>query len=166
MAVLPVLLYPDRRLKTACSSVDDFNSIASTIQDLIDTMDAGPPRTVGIAAPQIGAMVRAAIVHSERNPKYPGGNGFLTLINPVIVGSVGKQFFREGCLSIPEYTANIRRAQSVTVEYFDIDGERRLITADGFESVVIQHELDHLDGILFLDRVTDIKTDLFRRQQR
>ena len=129
-------------------------------------MDAGPPRTVGIAAPQIGAMVRAAIVHSERNPKYPGGNGFLTLINPVIVGSVGKQFFREGCLSIPEYTANIRRAQSVTVEYFDIDGERRLITADGFESVVIQHELDHLDGILFLDRVTDIKTDLFRRQQR
>jgi peptide deformylase len=54
----------------------------------------------------------------------------------------------------------------VTVEYFDIDGERRLITADGFESVVIQHELDHLDGILFLDRVTDIKTDLFRRQQR
>jgi peptide deformylase len=129
-------------------------------------MDAGPPRTVGIAAPQIGALVRLAIVHSDRNPKYAGGNGFLVLINPVIIERAGEQKFREGCLSIPDYTANIRRAQSITVQYLDRDGNAKTITAEGFESVVIQHELDHLDGILFLDRVTDVKADLFRRQQK
>ncbi len=166
MAVLPVVLYPDRLLKTVCASVEDFADVSSTIRDLIDTMDAGPPRTVGIAAPQVGALIRAAIVHSERNPKYPGGNGFLTLINPVIIQREGQQYFREGCLSIPEYTANIQRAQSIVVEYFDLDGNQKVVTAEGFESVVIQHEIDHLDGILFLDRVTDVKTDLFRRQKR
>jgi len=166
MSVLPVVLYPDPRLKTLCSPIDDFDSASSTIQDLIDTMDAGPPRTVGIAAPQIGALVRLAIVHSDRNPKYAGGNGFLVLINPVIIERAGEQKFREGCLSIPDYTANIRRAQSITVQYLDRDGNAKTITAEGFESVVIQHELDHLDGILFLDRVTDVKADLFRRQQK
>jgi len=166
MAVLPVLLYPDRRLKTVCPAVEDFDSIASVVQDLIDTMDAGPPRTVGIAAPQIGAMVRVAIVHSDRNPKYPGGNGFLTLINPVIVEQEGEQVFREGCLSLPDYTANIRRSAKITVSYYDPSGEPQSVMSEGFESVVLQHEIDHLDGLLFLDRVVDVKTDLFRRRQQ
>jgi peptide deformylase len=164
MAVLPVLVYPDRLLKTVCLPVDDFDSIGPVVQDLLDTMDAGPPRTVGIAAPQVAALSRVVIVHSERNPKYPGGNGLLILINPVIVRCSGQQIFREGCLSIPDYTANIRRSASISVEYHNTGGTLSIVHSEGFESVVLQHEIDHLDGILVLDRVTDIKTDLFRRR--
>jgi peptide deformylase len=163
MPVQPILLYPDHRLKKLCKPVVDFDEASSLVQDLLDTMDEGPPRTVGIAAPQIGALLRVALVHSERNLKYPGGNGFVALINPVIEEREGEQIFREGCLSLPDYTANIRRSQNITVSYYDGNGARRSLIAEGFESVVIQHEIDHLDGILFLDRVTDIKTDLFRR---
>src|SRR5690349_9822746 len=115
MAVRPIVLYPDRRLKTECppvSEVDD--SVRALVQDLIDTIDAGPPRTVGIAAPQVGALTRVAIVDISRNPKYAGGHGFLCLVNPRIVAHSGEQFFREGCLSLPDYTANVRRHQQIT----------------------------------------------------
>ena len=80
--------------------------------------------------------------------------------------SDGEQFFREGGLSIPDYTANIRRRQKVTVEALTLDGEPTRLDAEGFEAVVLQHEIDHLDGILFLDRVANIKTDLFLRKGR
>ena len=163
MPLRPVILYPDQRLKTPCAKIDDLGEARRIAADLVDTMDAGPPRTVGIAAPQIGEMARVAVVHSERNPKYPGGHGLLILVNPMIVASGGAQVFREGCLSLPDYTANIRRYEKVTVSATDLEGCALEITADGFEAVVLQHEIDHLDGILFLDRVRNIKTDLFRR---
>lgn len=167
MAVRPVLLYPDPRLKMLCPSVDAItDEMRAVVQDLLDTMDAGPPRTVGIAAPQIGAMTRIAIVDTSRNPKHPAGQGLLALVNPQIVAQSGEQFFREGCLSLPDYTANIRRAQFITVEALDLDGQARRIDAEGFEAVVLQHEIDHLDGLLFLDRVSNVKTDLFRRKVR
>ncbi len=167
MAVRPVLLYPDPRLKMLCPPVESItDEIRAVVQDLLDTVDAGPPRTVGIAAPQIGAMIRVAIVDTSRNPKHMAGHGLLALVNPQIVAQSGEQFFREGCLSLPDYTANIRRAQSITVESLDLDGQVRRIDAEGFEAVVLQHEIDHLDGILFLDRVSNVKTDLFRRKVR
>jgi peptide deformylase len=167
MAVRPVLLTPDPRLKTICPPVADISDdVLAAAQDLLDTMDAGPPRTVGIAAPQIGVMTRLTIVDTSRNPKFPGGHGLLVLVNPVITASSGDQFFREGCLSIPDYTANIRRHQSITVEALTLDGETTRFDAEGFEAVVLQHEIDHLDGILFLDRVANIKTDLFLRKGR
>ena len=164
MAVRPIILYPDPRLKTLCPPIEDLAAARRIACDLIDTMDSGPLRTVGIAAPQIGETARVVIVHSDRNPKYPAGHGQLVLVNPAIAAQEGEQVFREGCLSLPDYTANIRRAQRVTVEAIDLEGRPVHITADGFEAVVIQHEIDHLDGILFLDRVQNIKTDLFRRK--
>jgi peptide deformylase len=118
---------------------------------------------VGIAAPQIGEMVRIALVDTSRNPKYPGGNGFMALVNPVITAHHEEQFFREGCLSLPDYTANIRRWRHITVKAFDPRGNDLTIEASDFEAVVLQHEIDHLDGILFLDRVANAKTDLFQR---
>ena len=165
MAVRPVVLYPDPRLKVQIapsSEVDD--AIRAAAQDLLDTMDACPPRTVGIAAPQIGAMARLAIVNTSRNPKYPGGHGLLVLVNPQVVAYDGEQFFREGCLSLPDYTANIKRRRSITVRALNLDGEAVTVDAEGFEAVVLQHEIDHLDGVLFLDRVANVKTDLFRRK--
>lgn len=164
MPVRPIVLYPDPRLKTPCAPVTAIDdTIRAALQDLADTMDAAPPRTVGIAAPQIGGGRRAAIVDVSRNPKYPPGHGLLVLINPAIVAHSGEQFFREGCLSIPDYTANIRRCQSITVEALAPDGTAVRLDAEGFEAVVLQHEIDHLDGLLFLDRVSNTKTDLFRR---
>ena len=128
------------------------------------TMDTCPPRTVGIAAPQIGRMARIALVDVSRNPKYPAGHGLLLLINPVIVGSEGVLVFREGCLSIPEFTANIERKMRVSVRASGLRGEAIEIEAEGFEAVVLQHEIDHLNGVLFLDRVKNIHLDLFRRR--
>lgn len=165
MAVRPLVLYPDPRLQTICAPVPAIDeAVRAAVQDLQDTMDAAPPRTVGIAAPQVGVLSRVAIVDTSRNPKHPGGHGLLVLINPCIVAQDGEQFFREGCLSLPEYTANIRRHQTITVEALDSEGEPFSVTADGFEAVVLQHEIDHLDGILFLDRVANRATDVFRRK--
>ena len=166
MPARPLVYYPDPRLKTVCDSVDAItNDIRAVAQDLLDTMDSGPPRTVGIAAPQIGVLSRIAVVDTSRNPKHPAGHGLLILVNPRLIAHAGEQFFREGCLSLPDYTANIRRFQNVTVEALGLDGERLSVDAEGFEAVVLQHEIDHLDGLLFLDRVTDMKRDLFRRKE-
>ncbi|MGI4791812.1 MAG: peptide deformylase [Janthinobacterium lividum] len=165
MAVRPVVLYPDPRLKIVCApspAIDD--DLRAAAQDLLETMDACPPRTVGIAAPQIGVLARLAIVDTSRNPKYPGGHGLLVLVNPAVTVYEGEQFFREGCLSLPDYTANIRRHAAITISALSLDGETITLDAEGFEAVVLQHEIDHLDGLLFLDRVANVKTDLFRRK--
>ncbi len=165
MPARPVVLYPDPRLKALCDPVADIDdALRAAAQDLLDTMDAGPPRTVGIAAPQIGVLSRLAIVDTSRNPKHPAAHGLLILVNPVIVAHDGEQTGREGCLSLPDYTANIRRHKNITVSALNLDGESVTIDAEGFESVVLQHEIDHLDGLLFLDRVANAKTDLFRRK--
>jgi len=166
MPVRDILHYPDARLKTVCDAMSDPLLARRVIDDLIDTLDAGPPRTVGIAAPQIGDLVRIVIVDTARNPKFPGGHGLLTLINPRILSHEGEQVFREGCLSLPDYTANIRRYENVIVAALDTEMNDVEICASGFESVVLQHEIDHLDGTLFLDRVVDIKTDLFQRKRK
>ena len=165
MPVRPIVFYPDPRLKMVCAPVADVSEdVRAAAQDLLDTMDGGPPRTVGIAAPQIGVLSRIAIVDTSRNPKHPGGHGLLILVNPQVVAHEGEQFFREGCLSLPDYTANIRRFQRVTVEALGLDGALVRVEAEGFEAVVLQHEIDHLNGVLFLDRVANAKTDLFRRK--
>jgi len=167
MPVRPIIYYPDPLLKAVCPPVEVFDdAFRAAAQDLLDTMNAGPPRTVGIAAPQIGIMQRICIVDTSRNPKYPGGNGYLMLVNPVIVAHEGEQIFREGCLSLPDYTGNVRRRQHVTVEGQNLDGESVRLESEGFEAVVLQHEIDHLDGILFLDRIANVKTDLFLRKPR
>lgn len=89
----------------------------------------------------------------------------MLLVNPVITAAEGTQVFKEGCLSIPQYLANIQRARSITVEAWTPDGDEVRFDAEDFEAVVIQHEIDHLDGILFLDRIRDMSTDLFERKE-
>jgi peptide deformylase len=162
-----IIRYPDTRLKTLCDSAVDFEYAKSVVQDLLDTMDSCPPRTVGIAAPQIGELTRIVVVDASRNPKFEAAtNGLLCLVNPMIVHRSGEQRFREGCLSLPDYTANIRRSASVVVEAFTIEQTRIVVRASGFEAVILQHEIDHLDGVLFLDRVVDMKNDLFARKRK
>ena len=167
MAVLPIRLFPDPVLKERSSSVDGVTAEVSVlVADLVETMRSSPGG-VGISAPQVGELRRIIVVDvsGHRRGGQEQNHGLLVLVNPEILAMGGKQIVREGCMSIPDYTANVQRAQWVLVDALDGNGDRRIIESLGFEAVAIQHELDHLDGILFLDRVVSIKTDLFRRKK-
>jgi peptide deformylase len=169
MAVREILLFPHPLLKTRCPESSDLTEETRTLlKDLAETMYASPG--VGLAAPQIGALVRAVAVDVTRpSPSgrpAPKGHGLVLLLNPRVVKAEGEQKFREGCLSIPDFLADVRRAARVRVEGLDAEGRPAAVEAEGFEAVALQHEIDHLDGTLFLDRVEDVKTDLFRRKRR
>lgn len=160
-----VLRYPDRRLKLPAVRVGAPGpAVRRLAADMLDTARSFP-RTVGIAAPQVGELWRVAYVDCTGHKKVPDALGPLWLIDPVIVASSGEEIGREGCLSLPEITANVRRATHVTVDATDLDGTRRRITTSGFEARVILHEMDHLDGILILDRVASLALDVFSRRR-
>ena len=139
-------------------------SIRALARDLEDTA-ASFPRTVGIAAPQIGVLWRVAFVDCTGHRRVPDAQGRIWLIDPVVVEREGDEVGREGCLSLPEITANVRRAARVAVETTGLDGERRRVEAEGFEARAVLHEIDHLDGILILDRVASLTLDVFPRRR-
>jgi len=122
------------------------------------------PRCVGLAAPQVGSSLRIAVMDSSRNPKVTESRGLIILINPSVVQTEGVVLQREGCLSIPDFTANVRRAARVKIRAHDQDGRLQEFWLEDFEAIIAQHEVDHLDGKLFLDRVANLKTDVFRRR--
>jgi len=165
--IRPVVMVPDARLKTRCEAVQEFNSdLTDLVVDLEDTR-AASPGCVGIAAPQIGALKRVAIVDTSGHKKHgDASSGYVVLINPRLINAQGRRAGREGCLSLPDFTANVDRAEVINVEYYNCNGEMCQLEARDFEAVVIQHEIDHLDGILFLDRVANLKTDVFPRRKK
>ena len=162
MAARPIVRYPDPLLKQRCRELETGPDAARVAADLYDTM-RGQPRCVGLAAPQIGEAVRLVAIDVTGHPKAQSCHGLLLLMNPVVVRAEGAELGREGCLSIPDLTANVRRASVVAVEATTPEGEPVAIESDAFEARVLLHELDHLDGILFLDRIVS-KQDLFRRK--
>ena len=166
MAVKDVLVYPDPHLKVVCTEIGAFDdSVAKLLSDLVDTMvTAG--HSVGVAAPQIGDSRRAVVVDVSKSKlgKKQKNHGLMQMINPAILERSGSQIVREGCMSVPDYTGNVTRAETIVVQFTDENQQQRVIHAEGFEAIAIQHELDHLDGYLFLDRVSSLKTDLFRRK--
>jgi peptide deformylase len=162
VAVRDVLRMPHPALKRRCAEIADAGEIARIARDLVDTMEAAP-RCVGIAAPQIGEEVRMAVIDVTGHPKARSCAGRLVLVNPVVVASEGSGLGREGCLSVPDFTADVRRARRVVVEAADPGGARQRIEADAFEARCLLHEIDHLDGILFLDRVESASA-VFRRR--
>lgn len=163
--VREVLRYPDRRLKLPTASIGRPGPAAHRLAaDLVETA-ASFPRTIGIAAPQVGELWRMAYVDCTGHPKVPDAQGPLWLIDPVVDEAEGEAIGREGCLSLPEITANVRRATRIVVTATDLDGTRRRIDAAGFEARVILHEMDHLDGILILDRVASLSLDVFPRRR-
>ncbi len=167
MAILPILKFPDPLLKERSAPVAEVDgAVSSVIADLLDTMRASPGG-VGIAAPQVGVLQRiiAVDVSAHKRGGQEPNHGLLVLVNPEILARGGKQLVREGCMSVPDYTANVQRAQWVLVDALDREGKQVILEAIGFEAVALQHEMDHLDGILFLDRVVSVKTDLFRRKK-
>ncbi|OEU75762.1 MAG: peptide deformylase [Desulfuromonadales bacterium C00003107] len=167
MAVREILCYPDPILKMVCELVAELNQACDTlVQDLLDTMLASG-HSVGVAAPQIGVSQRVVVVDVSNSKLGRDNNhGQLVMINPEILEQSGQKIMREGCMSVPDYTGNVVRAEEILVQFTDRSGNLQVIRASGFEAVAIQHELDHLDGFLFLDRVSSLKTDLFRRKNR
>ena len=163
MAVFDILTYPDEQLKQVSTPVERFDDeLRHFIAALEETMRAGPGG-VGIAAPQVGRFQRIVIVDVSSKPKITH-HGRLVLINPEITDWQGYAKGREGCMSVPDYTGNVIRAEQISMEYCDEHGARHTLETGGFEARAIQHEIDHLDGLLFLDRLVSRRADLFRRK--
>jgi peptide deformylase len=158
VSVREILRHPHPLLTREAPPADPA-AVGGVVEDLVDTMRAFG-HCVGVAAPQIGELVRVAVVDCTGHRKAPDSQGLLVLVNPVIVASSGSEVGREGCLSIPQLTANVRRATAVTVE-----AEGLRVEAAGFEARALQHEIDHLDGLLFLDRVESLEADVFERRR-
>lgn len=164
MAVRPILHYPHPTLKATSAAVVPADAATqAVVQDLLDTLAASPG--VALAAPQIGAAVRVIVVDVSRK-KSEKGHGLTVMINPVILALEGRKILREGCLSVPDYTGNVLRHEQAVVEGLAPDGRVLTLTTSGFEALAFQHEVDHLNGLLFLDRIQSLSTDLFRRKMQ
>lgn len=163
MALLDILTIPDPRLKQESLPVEQFDDeLRVFIRDLEETMRASPGG-VGIAAPQVARFQRIAILDLSGKPKIKH-HGRLVLINPEITDWEGMVKGREGCMSVPDYTGNVIRAEKIKFTAFDEFGNQRQYETEGFEARAVQHEVDHLDGILFIDRLVSRRTDLFQRK--
>ena len=165
MAVRAVLRYPHPSLKQEARELGaaDGPVIAAVAADLVDTMESFG-HCVGLAAPQLDHLVRMVAVDVTGHKKATTQNGMLVLVNPVIVEKEGAEVGREGCLSIPHLTANVRRATRIRVEARTPQDEPVSVESEAFEARCLQHEIDHLDGLLFLDRVDSLASDVFRRK--
>ncbi|MEG3755824.1 peptide deformylase [Psychromonas arctica] len=151
MALLEVLHFPDDRLRTVAKPVEEITpEIKQFAADMIETMydEDG----VGLAATQVNVHQRIVVIDVSAERNQP-----LVLINPTILESDGVEISEEGCLSVPETNAEVQRAEFVTLEYQDLDGEKQVVKADGLFAVCIQHELDHLKGKLFIDYLSPFK---------
>lgn len=162
MAIRKILTYPEpllKELSTPVAKVD--GEIKALISDMLETMYEAPG--IGLAAPQLGVLKRVIVLDIEyrEGERHP-----IVVINPEIVESSGETTYEEGCLSVPEYTAEIVRASEVTVKGLDGEGTPVSIEADGLLAIALQHEIDHLDGVLFVDRLGEMKRDMFKRKYK
>lgn len=163
MSVLKVLKYPHPILREQCEPVTVWdNRLQKLVDDMTETMyDAYG--AVGLAASQIGEATRIIILDTSSKTSR---EDYKVLINPTIVEASRNKTMREGCLSFPEYLANIKRATKLTFTAFDRNEELKTYTVYGLEAIAVQHEIDHLDGVLMIDRISSLKTDWIRRQPR
>jgi len=151
MPILDVLHFPDDRLRTVAKPVEEITpEIKQLAADMIETMY--DENGVGLAATQVNVHLRVVVIDVSDTRDQP-----MALINPTIVDTSGVEVSEEGCLSVPETNAEVERAEFVTFEYLDLDGEKQTIEADGLLAVCIQHELDHLKGKLFIDYLSSLK---------
>lgn len=163
MAVRPVLELPDPRLKSVARPVGEIDGAARALAaDLVDTMRA-TVACVGLAAPQIGVDLRAFVVDVTGHRKARSCHGEVVLFDPEVIEAETPVLAREGCLSVPHYTGDVARASRLVVRGMSLEGTERTLEVDAFEARAVLHEIDHLDGLLFLDRVTSHEA-VFRRK--
>ena len=163
MPAREVLLLPHPVLFAPAAAIGTIDDDALALgRDLLDTM-RGSSHSVGVAAPQIGVGRRAFCIDVTGHPKARSCHGEVVLFDPVVLEREGVDVGREGCMSVPDLTGDVARATRLVVRGLGLDGELRTIEADAFEARALQHELDHLDGLLFLDRVVS-RERVFRRR--
>ncbi|PWQ99991.1 peptide deformylase [Leucothrix pacifica] len=158
MAVLKVLSYPDKRLRTKAAPVEVVDdNIRGIMDDMLETMYEAPG--IGLAATQVNIHQQIVVIDVSEDKSDP-----LYLVNPEIIAKSGKEISEEGCLSVPEYYAEVERADKVTVRALGRDGESYEIDAEGLLAVCIQHEMDHLQGKLFVDYLSPLKQQRVRKK--
>ncbi len=163
MKPVPIRTFPDPILRKKTQSVKAFDrSLLRLVAALIRTMKS-QPHGIGIAAPQIGVLKAVAVVDVS---KRESGTERLILVNPVILEKRDPEARKEGCMSLPDYTAFLKRHRWLRVCWQNERGEFLEKTCAGIEAICVEHEVDHLDGVLFIDHVTCLKTDLFPRPLR
>ncbi len=161
MALLPILTYPDPLLSQVSHPVAAVDrTLVELAESMAETMYAAPG--VGLAAPQVGHSLNLVVIDVAKEEER--GNP-LFLFNPRIVAAAGQVVYEEGCLSVPDYTADVDRFASVVLEAQDREGRPVTIQAEGLLAICIQHELDHLQGRLFLDRISPLKRALYRKRR-
>lgn len=159
MARLPLVIYPDVILKTRCADITEIDGdLVSFAEDMADTMYLS--HGIGLAAPQVAKNIRMMTVDVEQEN---GRSALMTLVNPIIAGTHGRTTYEEGCLSFPGITAEVKRNDQIHVVAYDLQGQELDFEADGLLSICIQHELDHLNGVTFVDRLNPVKRKLVVR---
>jgi peptide deformylase len=158
----PILIHPDPRLKRVAAPADDLSdALRALADDMLETMYAAPG--IGLAAPQVGVSARLIVldcVKEEGAAPRP-----LVMVNPEIVAaSDERSVYEEGCLSIPDQYAEVERPAAVTVRWLDRDGTERVEDMDGLWATCVQHEIDHLDGVLFIDHLKPLRRQLITRK--
>ncbi|HDQ26617.1 MAG TPA: peptide deformylase [bacterium] len=159
-----ILLFPNPVLREKSEKIKDITQKTAGLAASLEKLLSANKGCVGIAAPQTGKLQRLVVVDVTGHKKAEQQSGQLILINPEVLIAQGASENREGCLSVPDFTGNVKRADGLRIKYIDIDSNERLLETSGFEAVVIQHEIDHLDGVLFIDRIKNSRRDLFKRK--
>lgn len=163
MSILKILQYPDCFLKKKASSVSKIDTdTKKLISDMTATMYFA--RGIGLAATQVGVDKRIAVLDVPSGDDYQMGTNLIVMINPEIAECESEITHEEGCLSIPGFTATIKRFENITVECLDKEGKNVQICAKGLFAIALQHEIDHLNGMLFIDRLSKLKRDILNRK--
>lgn len=163
MSILKIYQYPEKVLREETARIDKFDDeLKQLAQDMAETMYDAPG--IGLAAPQIGKSLKLIVVDTSKDPEER--RVYLTMVNPEIIAHEGKQLDEEGCLSVPELLANVVRYKKVTVAYQDVEGNSHELTAEDRFAVVMQHEIDHLNGKLFIDHLSPLKRNLYKKKMK
>ncbi len=164
MSVLPILIFPDTRLRRKCASVNEVNSSVRRLADnMIETMYAAPG--IGLAAPQVGRLIRLFVM--DRTESEEDEQVSEVLINPEVLALSDETIVREeGCLSLPGHFEDVTRPAEVRVKYTGLDRREHVQTFEGVQAVCVQHEIDHLDGKLFIDHLSLVKRSIISRKMR
>lgn len=161
MSILKIYHYPEPVLRKETETVTSFDdTLTQLIADMGETMFDAPG--IGLAAPQVGKSLKLIVVDITKESDEE--KKFMPMFNPKIVEHEGKQLDEEGCLSLPELTANVKRYKKVTVSFQDAEGKQQELTAEDRFAVVLQHEIDHVNGILFLDHLSTLKKSLYKKK--
>lgn len=174
--IMPILTFPDPKLREVSQRVETFGpEVAKLVEDMIETMYHA--NGIGLAAPQVGELKRIVVI--DTRPKDEKGRRYkyeemteleaavpqpLVLINPEIVKGEGKTTFDEGCLSIPGYYETVQRFEYIEMKAFDVNGKEHIVKTDGLLAICMQHEMDHLEGTLFIDHLSFVKGNKIKNQ--